>query len=141
MSPSANGYIEKEPRVIDFTAGFPQPPSFKDKREEREYLKGRLAAGFRILGERGLNEGVAGHITLRDPIEPDTFWVNPFGISFNLIKRSDLVRVDEEGRVLEGGEWRLINRAAIMIHTAGKPFPRSLPVGFRRFHMLKKLAM
>ena len=29
---------------------FPGPPKFTDKYEEREYLKGRLAAAFRIFG-------------------------------------------------------------------------------------------
>lgn len=44
---------------------FPRPPKFEDKYEEREYLKGRLAAAFRIFGKFGFDEGVAGHITLR----------------------------------------------------------------------------
>ena len=29
---------------------FPGPPKFEDKYEERDYLKGRLAAAFRIFG-------------------------------------------------------------------------------------------
>jgi len=65
---------------------FPRPPKFTDKYEEREYLKGRLAAAFRIFGKYGFDEGVAGHITLRDPVHPDCFWVNPFGNAFSLIK-------------------------------------------------------
>jgi hypothetical protein len=36
------------------------PPKFEDKYEEREYLKGRLAAAFRIFGKYGFDEGVAG---------------------------------------------------------------------------------
>ena len=44
---------------------FPHPPEFNDKREEREFLKGRLAAAFRIFAKFGFDEGVAGHITLR----------------------------------------------------------------------------
>lgn len=56
-----------------------------------------------------------GHITYRDPVEPDTFWVNPFGTAFSLIKASDLIRVSEEGKVIEGGENRLLNAAAFAI--------------------------
>ncbi|KAF2096452.1 class II aldolase/adducin domain protein [Rhizodiscina lignyota] len=97
---------------------FPKPPKFEDKYEEREYLKGRLAAAFRIFGKYGFDEGVAGHITLRDPVEPRTFWVNPFGVAFSMIKRSDLIRVNEEGKVIDGGECRLLNTAAYMIHHA-----------------------
>ncbi|KAL1306175.1 hypothetical protein AAFC00_004277 [Neodothiora populina] len=99
-------------------AKFPRPPKFEDKHEEREYLKGRLAAAFRIFGKYGFDEGVAGHITIRDPVEPDTFWVNPFGLAFSLINKSDLIRVSEEGEVIEGGAYRLLNTAAFMIHSA-----------------------
>lgn len=44
---------------------FPSPPTFDDKYKERAYLKGRLAAAFRIFGKYGFDEGVAGHITVR----------------------------------------------------------------------------
>jgi hypothetical protein len=44
---------------------FPSPPTFDDPYKERKYLKGRLAAAFRIFGKYGFDEGVAGHITLR----------------------------------------------------------------------------
>ena len=74
------GELPLEPGVKKSTAEgmmveFPRPPKFDDKYKEREYLKGRLAAAFRIFGKNGFDEGVAGHITLRDPVEPDTFWV------------------------------------------------------------------
>jgi len=97
---------------------FPQPPKFDNPYDEREYLKGRLAAGFRIFGKYGFDEGVAGHITVRDPVEKDTFWVNPFGVSFSLIKKSDLIRVNAAGKVIDGGPVRLLNTAAYMIHHA-----------------------
>ena len=45
-------------------------------------------------------------------------WVNPFGLSFNLMRRSDLLRIDYTGKVLEGGPNKLINRAALLIHAA-----------------------
>ena len=54
------------------------PPSFEDKEEERIYLKHRLALAFRIFAKFGFAEGVAGHITVRDPVDPTSFWVNPF---------------------------------------------------------------
>ena len=43
----------------------PSPPQFDDKHKERAYMKGRLAAAFRIFGKYGFDEGVAGHITIR----------------------------------------------------------------------------
>lgn len=97
---------------------FPSPPEFTDKFEEREYLKGRLAAAFRIFGKYGFDEGVTGHITLRDPVDRTTFWVNPFGVAFSLIKKSDLILVDHNGKVIDGGPARMLNAAAFMIHGA-----------------------
>ena len=70
---------------------FPRPPTFDDKYKERDFLKGRLAAAFRVFGKYGFDEGVAGHITLRDPVQPDCFWVNPFGTAFSMINKSDLI--------------------------------------------------
>jgi len=100
------------------TVQFPSPPTFEDKYKEREYQKGRLALAFRIFAKLGFDEGVAGHITLRDPVEPTSFWVNPFGVAWPLLKSSDLIRVNAEGKVVDGGPVRLLNTAAYMIHHA-----------------------
>jgi len=98
---------------------FPSPPKFATKSEERTFLKFRLAQAFRIFGHLGYDEGVAGHITVRDPLKPDCFWVNPFGLHFTLIQPSDLILVDHDGNVLdESGPNRLLNKAAFMIHSA-----------------------
>ncbi len=93
-----------------------RPPTFATAAEERAHRKAKLAAAFRMFSKAGLDEGVAGHITVRDPEEPDTFWVNPFGLHFSMIRSSDLVRVNEAGQVVEGG--RVVNGAAVAIHCA-----------------------
>ena len=80
----------------------PQLPVFDDPAEERTYLKQRLAAAFRLFALYGFDEGVAGHITARDPERPDHFWVNPFGMYFGHIRASDLILVNHEGDVVEG---------------------------------------
>jgi ribulose-5-phosphate 4-epimerase/fuculose-1-phosphate aldolase len=84
--------------------------------EERRHRKARLAAAFRIFGRLGFDEGVAGHITARDPERLDHFWVNPFGMSFKQIRVRDLILVNEQGEVVEG-TWP-VNRAAFAIHSA-----------------------
>lgn len=69
------------------TMSFPRPRVFGEtleaKLEERAFLKFRLAQAFRIFGKLGYDEGVAGHVTVRDPIKPDCFWVNPFVRALN----------------------------------------------------------
>jgi len=84
--------------------------------DERLHRKQRLALAFRIFGKLGFDEGVAGHITARDPEFPDRFWVNPFGLSFKLITVDDLILVDHSGTVVEG-TWP-VNQAAFAIHSA-----------------------
>ena len=92
------------------------PKTFATVEEERMHRKVMLAAAFRMFSKAGLDEGVAGHITARDPEFPDSYWVNPFGMHFSLIKQSDLVRVSHDGQVIEGN--RVVNGAAVAIHCA-----------------------
>jgi len=54
----------------------------------------------------------------QDPVDPHTMWVNPFGRAFSQMRRSDLIRIDYDGNVLEGGPNKLLNRAAVLIHAA-----------------------
>lgn len=83
---------------------------------ERTHRKRQLAAAFRIFARYGFDEGIAGHITARDPEFPDRFWVNPYAVHFSRIRVSDLLLIDEEGRVIEGE--RRTNKAAFWIHSS-----------------------
>ncbi len=95
----------------------PLPPTmaFDSPEDERLHRKQRLAAAFRLFSKFGFDEGVAGHITARDPEKPDHFWVNPFGMHFGHISVSDLLLVNHEGTVVEGD--RAVNVAAFAIHS------------------------
>jgi ribulose-5-phosphate 4-epimerase/fuculose-1-phosphate aldolase len=95
---------------------FNLPPTFATLAEEREHRKQRLAGALRIFGRLGFSEGVAGHITARDPELTDHFWVNPFGMNFRHVRVSDLILVNHEGEVVDGR--RPVNRAAFIIHSA-----------------------
>lgn len=92
------------------------PPSFATIEAEREHRKQRLAGALRVFGRLGFSEGVAGHITARDPELTDHFWVNPFGMNFRHIRVSDLILVNHHGEVVHGR--RHVNRAAFVIHSA-----------------------
>lgn len=96
----------------------PQPFAIEEPRDVEEHrlrLKQRLAAAFRLFGRFGFDEGIAGHITARDPEHADRFWVNPFGMNFKQVRASDLICVDHTGEVVEG-DWP-VNRAAFAIHS------------------------
>jgi len=102
---------QREPRQLVV----PMPPSFSSVEEERLHRKQRLAAGFRLFSKMGFDEGVAGHITARDPERLDHFWVNPFGMHFSQVRVSDLILVNSQGDVVEGD--RNVNAAAFAIHS------------------------
>ena len=91
------------------------PPTFDNVEDERRNRKERLAAGFRLFSKFGFDEGVAGHITARDPELTDHFWVNPFGMHFGHIRVSDLLLVNHLGEVVKGD--RAVNAAAFAIHS------------------------
>jgi ribulose-5-phosphate 4-epimerase/fuculose-1-phosphate aldolase len=95
---------------------FPSFPEFATPEEERRHRKQRLAAAFRLFGQFGFDEGVAGHITARDPELLDHFWVNPFAMNFKQIRVKDLILVNHIGEVVEG-DWP-VNTAAFVIHGA-----------------------
>src|SRR6266852_4167998 len=97
------------------TLKMPSPPTFASVEDERQHRKVRLAAAFRLFSRFGFDEGVAGHITARDPELTDHFWVNPFGMHFGHIRASDLCLVNDKGDVVEG-EYH-INQAAFAIHS------------------------
>ena len=90
-------------------------PTFSSVEEERRHRQERLAAAFRIFGKFGFSEGVAGHITARDPEHTDAFWVNAFGQPFADISVSDLLLVSHTGEILHGDY--AVNQAAFAIHS------------------------
>ena len=93
----------------------PNPVVFDDPQDERLHRKQQLIAAFHLFSKFGFDEGVAGHITARDPERPDHFWVNPFGLSFGLIRVADLILVNDRGEVVEGDGP--LNTAAFAIHS------------------------
>jgi ribulose-5-phosphate 4-epimerase/fuculose-1-phosphate aldolase len=93
----------------------PRFPKFDSVEAERQHRKQHLAAAFRLFGHFGFDEGLAGHITARDPELLDHFWVNPLGLNFKLVRVKDLILVNDRGDVVEG-DWPL-NAAAFAIHS------------------------
>lgn len=107
----------KAAHLADTTTGLPIPagPSFASVAEERHHRKQRLAAAVRLFGRSGFGEGISGHISVRDPGDPNLFWVNPFGFSFNRVRVADLICVGTDGTVVEGEH--AVNPSAFAIHS------------------------
>lgn len=54
------------------------PPTFNSYERERRWMLEHMAGAFRVFARKGFTEGIAGHISLRDPEHPDCFWTNPY---------------------------------------------------------------
>ena len=72
----------------------PEVKKFENVEDERQHRKKMLALALRIFARAGYDEGLAGHVSVRDPELEDYFWVNPHGLHFSRVKMSDLVLVD-----------------------------------------------
>ena len=94
-------------------------PKLVSLEAEREFRKLHHAVALRWLGLNGYNnEGGGGHVTVRDPILPDHFWINPHNVSFSHMTPDDLCLVNEEGIVVAPGNMHAINPAGFSIHLA-----------------------
>lgn len=98
-------------------------PVITDPAELREHRKRRLALAYRVFGAMGWGSLGDGHISARDPEQPDCFWLGRYGVPFRFMTTDDLVLVRPDGTV-EGGH---INVAAYYIHgPLHEPVPMSL---------------
>jgi len=85
-------------------------------------LRCELAAAFRLAAHFGWDDHLATHMSARLP--DDTFLLNPFGLLFEEITASSLMRMTLEGEVLEIPEGLMLNPAAYAVHSAvleGRP--------------------
>lgn len=95
---------------------FPCERKFSSSAEQRRHLKERLVAACRAFALQGLDYGFAGHLTVRDPENPNLYWTNPMAVHFSQVKLSNLILADHTGRVVEGRH--AINRAGFVLHSA-----------------------
>ena len=102
--------------TIGELAGIPRPTVHADVETERRRRKLAVIGGYRILSRFGLDEGISGHITARDPGDPHLFWTAPFGVHFGVVRPEQLLLVDSDGDVVQG--TGPLNRAAFVIHSA-----------------------
>lgn len=57
---------------------FPGVPKFTDPYKKRQWQLEHMAGAFRVFARKGFTEGTSGHISVRDPVDPTTFWINPY---------------------------------------------------------------
>lgn len=68
---------DQSPQNISLGPNLPGIPKFESLAKHRKWIREHMAAAFRVMARQGLTEGLAGHISVRDPGDPTTFWMNP----------------------------------------------------------------
>ena len=76
-----------------------------------------LAAAYRLTDHFGMTTLIYNHITARVPGMEDQFLINEYGLGYEEISASNLVKIDMDGNILEEGEHR-INFTGYVIHSA-----------------------
>ncbi|KAK2685760.1 hypothetical protein QWA68_015837 [Fusarium oxysporum] len=123
MTPSAQvdeqARDEKTPLQLisqgDCLPGIPRHPTFA---AQRQWQLEKMALAFRVFARLGYTDGMAGHISVRDPENPHTFWTNPLAVHFGMLKASDMILVNYEGVPIGGNMRRPANAAGFLIHSA-----------------------
>lgn len=73
--------VPVQPQVVPSVATggyeFPGIPKIDDPYKKRQWQLEHMAGAFRVFAHFGFTEGTAGHISVRDPVDPTTFWINP----------------------------------------------------------------
>ena len=77
-----------------------------------------LAAAYRLVAMYGYTEMIANHISCRVPGHHDQFLINPYGMLYEEIDASCLIKVDVEGNTLFNQTDYNVNVAGFVIHSA-----------------------
>jgi ribulose-5-phosphate 4-epimerase/fuculose-1-phosphate aldolase len=93
-------------------------PSLRDKVSPEEWaVRVDLAASYRLVAHHGWEDLVFTHITARVPGTQDQFLINPYGVFFDEITASSLVKIDLAGEKVEESPFP-VNPAGFIIHSA-----------------------
>ncbi|MGQ0545476.1 MAG: class II aldolase/adducin family protein [Betaproteobacteria bacterium] len=101
-------------------------PSMRERVSQAEWqTRVDLAACYRLVHHYGMDDLVYNHISARVPGEEGHFLINAYGMTYDEITASSLVKVDFDGNIVQdSGTGYGINRAGFVIHSAvhrGRP--------------------
>ncbi|SJZ38366.1 Ribulose-5-phosphate 4-epimerase/Fuculose-1-phosphate aldolase [Enhydrobacter aerosaccus] len=80
-------------------------------------LRRQLAAAYRLVDHFGWTELIYGHLTARVPGDAPHFLINPYGLNYDEVTASNLVKIDLDGNIVEPSPYP-VNYAGFIIHSA-----------------------
>ena len=79
----------------------------------------QLAALYRLIAYYRMTDLIDTHISLRVPDEEGHFLINQYGIPFEKMKASNLVKIDYDGNIITAfDQGKMVNVAGFVIHSA-----------------------
>ena len=95
-----------------------QVPSLRQRVSDEEWqARVDLAAAYRLVAHYGWTHLINNHISLRVPGTQHQFLINPFGLLYEQVTASNLVKIDVDGNILDETPYQ-VNRAGFVIHSA-----------------------
>jgi ribulose-5-phosphate 4-epimerase/fuculose-1-phosphate aldolase len=88
----------------------------KQRSEAERAVRRDLAAAYRLVALFGWDDLIFTHLSVRVPGEPH-FLINPYGLLFEEITASSLVKIDADGNKVEDSPYP-VNPAGFVIHSA-----------------------
>jgi ribulose-5-phosphate 4-epimerase/fuculose-1-phosphate aldolase len=101
--------------AVTATAARTAPPGKVDAAEQQTRIQ--LAAVYRIFARMGMDDLIYTHISARVPGPERHFLINPFGLMYEEVCASNLVKIDLAGNPVEAGAYP-VNHAGFVIHSA-----------------------
>jgi ribulose-5-phosphate 4-epimerase/fuculose-1-phosphate aldolase len=93
-------------------------PLVKTVEPTESELRVELAAAYRLAYQFGWDYLIYNHITVRVPGPENHFLINPFGLTFDEITASNLLKIDADGKVVGGPPDAKVSETGFVIHGA-----------------------
>ncbi|GAC1417575.1 MAG: aldolase [Candidatus Velthaea sp.] len=88
-----------------------QPTGISDAAIDALSIPQQMAIAMALLERGGFCQDVAGQIVVRDPAQAGTYWTNPWGYTWEALRASDMLHIDERMNVLEANRELVPSRS------------------------------
>ncbi|WP_047336597.1 class II aldolase/adducin family protein [Pseudomonas protegens] len=95
----------------------PSPHALTERSSTEQRLREELAACYRLIAHFRMTDLIFTHISVRLPGPEHHFLINPYGLMFDEITASNLVKIDLNGEAVEPSPYP-VNPAGFVIHSA-----------------------
>ncbi|MBT6277833.1 MAG: class II aldolase/adducin family protein [Chromatiales bacterium] len=80
-------------------------------------IRVQLAAAYRLVDHFGWTELIYGHLTARVPGPEKHFLINPYGLNYDEVTASSLIKIDIDGNIIGSSNYP-VSKAGFIIHSA-----------------------